>query len=426
MIFEKELTKSNEYTLKLNDNYIYSKYEPVKNARKLILEEVNHDSKAYLLIGLGLGYHLKSLVDIVQNKSIFVLLLDIQEVDLYKSTLVNEDAFKLPNVSLLQNIGQLEYIHVEELQVIIPNAWIKALQIDHPLFPVLEDIKIRQSSYLSSLKLLDYNFKKNIKNNNLFAVNLKGIFENYSACLISSGPSLDETISLLTKMKNKCFILCVGSALKALLKNEIIPDAIIITDPSKNVVDQIKDSSFTGTLFYLSTACHEMSEIHLGKKVILFQEGYKNSLIYSQINKQPLFETGGSVATTALSLLEFLGFENLYLFGQDLGFHSQQTHSQNSTSGISIAKNTSFRKIVSNDGGFINTTSNLHTYLRWFENKAKNTSLNIINTAYKGAKIEGIPYSPLEIIEEKYKNKNPNIFDNILNSKLTKEIDIKK
>lgn len=270
----------------------------------------------------------------------------------------------------------------------------------------------------SSSRLLEDNFIKNIKNDNYYLDKLKNKFTDRSACLIASGPSLNETISMLRLAKNKFFILCVGSSLKVLIKNEIMPDAIIITDPLSNVVSQIDELGFSGPLFYLSTANHEMSLLHDGIKIILFQEGYKLVTDFlGNVNRAKL-ETGGSVATTGISLIEFLGFRNLYLFGQDLGFHGDRTHTIQSTSGINVASNMNFRKVPSNNGGFINTTSNLSTYHRWIEKKSKVSSMKIYNTARLGAKIKNVPFIELSLLEKRIEDVPENYFDYIIKNTL--------
>lgn len=59
---------------------------------------------------------------------------------------------------------------------------------------------------------------------------------------------------------------------------------------------------------------------------------------FAEKHEQPLFSTGGSVATTTFSLIEWLGYEELYLFGQDLCFLAKQTHAENSISNREVGE----------------------------------------------------------------------------------------
>ena len=200
--------------------------------------------------------------------------------------------------------------------------------------------------------------------------------------------------------------------------HDVVPDAIIITDPSINVVKQIEDSRYKGHLFYLSTANNEMSKKHDGPKILLFQQGYFLAEQYVLKNESPLMETGGSVATTAISLIEYLGFKKLFLFGQDLGFKGKRTHSTTSTSGIEIAESFNFRKILSNNGEMINTTPNLSTYHRWIERKARNSKMTIYNTAKDGAKIENVPMIKQNVFVEYLQSLSDCQFKQVLENKL--------
>lgn len=416
MEFKVEVAKNGENSLLFNGKYIYSKYNPSKDAEKFIENEVDFDAKGYLLVGLGLGYHLESLLNLAPNKNILLLLLDIEEMNIFKKHSRDKQIICQKNVKLIKAGDKIQdYL---DYQVILPNVWLKAISENHPYFTILEDIKIRQMSYNSTAQLLKSNFLSNIQNRNLYVNGLKNTFENKSACLVSGGPSLNETVKWLQKAKNKTFILSVGSSLKTLLMHDVVPDAIIITDPSINVVKQIEDSRYKGLLFYLSTANNEMSQIHDGPKILLFQQGYFLAEQYVLKIESPLMETGGSVATTAISLIEYLGFKKLFLFGQDLGFKGKRTHSNTSTSGIEIAESFNFRKILSNNGEMINTTPNLSTYHRWIERKARKSKMKIFNTAKDGAKIENVPMIKQDIFVEYLQSLSDCQFKQVLENKL--------
>lgn len=390
MNFEIQLARNGEYTLKLNNKYVYSKYNPKSDAKKFIENEQDSKANGYLLVGLGIGYHLEALSSIHPHKKIYVIVLDESEIEIYSNYANNKHLLKSKNIEIIYYSKIKE--DISDYQVIIPNSWISAIGVKHKLFSQLEDIKIRQMSYKSMKELLEKNFKQNVLNNDISIKYLEKVFKNMSACLVAAGPSLDESIEVLKAAQRKCFVLCVGSALKVLLKQKIVPDAVIITDPEHQVVKQIEDTNYSGPLFYLATANHEMILHHQGNRIIIFQEGYLLSEESVVEFDSKLIETGGSVATTGLSLLEFMGFKTIYLFGQDLGFKGEFTHSQQSTSGIKVESNLKFRKILSNNNEYINTTSNLDTYHRWIAKKVKSTSVNIFSTSLNGAKIEGVQY----------------------------------
>lgn len=113
MKFEVELAKDGNPTLKINDKYIYSKYAPVKEAINYILKEFDENAAGYILVGLGLGYHLQQLSSMTQ-KEIILLPLDEQEYDVYlKHTEKNllDQVEKLRQTKRLKTIKYLFLMH---------------------------------------------------------------------------------------------------------------------------------------------------------------------------------------------------------------------------------------------------------------------------------------------------------------------------
>ncbi|RTQ94293.1 motility associated factor glycosyltransferase family protein [Lysinibacillus telephonicus] len=391
MRFEIGIARDGNQTLTVNGIHIYSKYKPRDHAEAFIEKELNFNAEGYLLLGLGLGYHLKAITNKVNNKKIYVMCVDKKEEIIYKKSDVFEEMLKFPNIYIVNHPKDIKINN--NYQIIIPNAWLQVLDYDNPIYNYLADIKIKQESYRRNKPLLDENFSKNLllndRNIKDYITEIK--IENKIACLVSSGPSLNETKSWIKEVRDKLYILCVGSALKVLLKEDIKPDAVVISDPKKSIVHQLEGTNFDGSLLYLSTANNLAISNYPHNKYILFQSGYKNAEELARLYNVPLVETGGSVATTGFSTLELLGFDTVILFGQDLGFIENHTHANYSTSGRTVSKNENLLKVKSNIGEEIYTTPNLHSYLMWFNNKIKNSSkIKVFNTALNGAKINNV------------------------------------
>lgn len=375
--------RNEEWTLQLDNHYIYSKYRPREDAWKWVESEFDSSKDSYLLIGLGLGYHLEKLAELAKGKPVFVLYFESEEINLFT---------KYNNVELnscVKLLQDLSTVNIDNgLQVLLPNVWIKALG-DHALIPYLEDIKINQVTYKKSAEIMKENF---LLNTALSDFHEYPSFSNKNAALVASGPSLNETVNWLKEVEDKIEIFVVGSALKVLLANNIQPSAVVIIDPKPNIINQLENIDYDGLLFYLSTANHQAILQHKGKRFILLQQGYEEAEKLARIKGLPLVETGGSVSTTTLSLLEILNFKNIFLFGLDLGFKGEHTHANLSTSGRKVQKEENLREVLSNSGDIIFTPSNLHTYLRWFNAKMERTILKVYNTSWNGAKINKVPY----------------------------------
>lgn len=384
--WEQLLAKDGNNTLKLNGKLLYSKYKPIEEARKWIDREIDLSADSYLIIGLGLGYHLKALSEIIDSKKIVVYYFNEDEYCRFKTENGKSKWYIKNNIFIVNSIEGLVDVN-SKVQVLITEAWLGALDREHPLYNILEIIKINQRSYNKFAPLMAENFKINTRDKK---------FENYPvrknniACLVSSGPSLDENVKWLKSKEKNIDIYVVGSALSTLLKKQITPYAAVITDAQKVTENQFTGLGYDGILYYLSTANYKIVMSHPGEKYLICQEGYSSSEKLAEQYQLPLLKTGGSVATVTFSLIEYLGYETIVLFGQDLAFFGNNTHAKSSSSNLEILNNNMvFREVESNDGRIINTMSNLLVYKYWFENKIKQTTMEVYNTSKKGAKIVG-------------------------------------
>lgn len=375
-----EEARNGQKILKLNDTHIYSQYNPLRAVETYMETEIRVDTTEYVLIGIGLGYHLDYLVERVPNSIIRYVFLDAEEERLY-SKYNTKQYIRLPNVQPLNNQSISNTAHI-----IVPQSYVRAVENgDQPvLHQFLQDIKIRQASYKKREKQLIENFEYNISYFQPLSIEYNNLKK--SAALVSAGPSLDDTASFLKSKAQELDIYCVGSALRVLLQHDIVPEAVVITDPLDGIVEQIP-LNYTGQLYFLSTANYRAVQQHKGEKQILFQEGFDLAEAFAKEYKQPLFSTGGSVATTTFSFIEWLGYKEVYLFGQDLGFSAKQIHAKNSTSNREVGEYQKLIEVVANDGSIIHTTPNLLTYKRWFDQAFKNSDMRIYNTAEKGAKL---------------------------------------
>lgn len=380
-----EKAKNGEPTLQLNGVFIYSKYRPKEDAFRWLNAEINSEAKSYVLIGLGLGYHLNALVSQCKNKTVTVYYFDKHEYELFLAH--NTDHWwNQGNVHIVHDLNQTEL--QDNVQILLPNAWIKGIGQRHPLFSILETIKINQLSLKRDSSKMEENFTCNM---NLDDEIIQVKKQRSIGCLVAAGPSLNDTIHWLKKYQYQVDIFVVGAVLKKMLGNGITPKAAVLSDANDETILQFQDSNFEGELYYLCTANSKTVAQHGSKRYILFQQGYQLAEEEAKKRNIPLIETGGSVGTTAFSLLEYLGYETIVLFGQDLGFAGNQTHAVDSTSGRDASNDIFLRNIEANDGSTIHTTSMFQVFWYWYNQKMDKTKVNVFNTAIKGAKIKNVP-----------------------------------
>lgn len=396
---------------------LYSKYNPRRDSE--IFAEENYDTNGvnYFVYGLGLGYHINELENLIKlnnenyhiyvfecNESIIKLAVEninlegiLKNKNITFIMMRNEEKFydKLRNVLSIKDIKIC--VHMPSLNI-VPDEFINIKYL-------LEEFMIKKNTIATFSNALEENFKVNIKN---FDVNIDTQFNKHTnkpLYLIAAGPSLDKNISELSKVKDKGIILSVGRAVRPLLEACIVPDYIIITDPSEYLYNmQLKGLDIDIPIIILSTCDKNAMLNYKGIKYIALQEGYHLAQDYAIENNHALVKTGGSVATTALDVAIRMGCDPIVFVGQDLAYTDEKTHSK-VTFSKDIIKTNSLRDVGDVDGNIVQTSKNLYTYLRWIQNRiTEEKDICFIDATEGGARIRGTKLMKLRDVVSKYNN----------------------
>lgn len=211
--------------------------------------------------------------------------------------------------------------------------------------------------------------------------------------IVGSGPSLDETIDFVKKNQENAVIFSCGTAIHRLFKEDIIPDFQIELERPKSRVKYFEDlpEKYRKQITLIAADVVPYELISLYKDAYLFPRA--DSITQYLLN--PLYYPIGispTVVNTALSIALFLGFENIYFVGVDMGYKSiEKKHARGTIYGSKIkeAKSSSYIKVEGN----IENTVYTDEILLWAKNnieeitKAFSKERNFINIS-RGAKIE--------------------------------------
>lgn len=226
--------------------------------------------------------------------------------------------------------------------------------------------------------------------------------KNIPAILVSAGPSLDKNIHLLKEVKGRAFIMVVDTALKAVLRQGIIPDMTITVDSHKPRV-LFEHEGFADVPMVVSLNSNpEVYNLHKGKRFYYSPESYLD-YIYNQYNKKiTLLESGGSVANDAFAFLRYIGFRKIILIGQDLAYPNKQGHSKEAYDGKEAERDFSDEKyflVKDINGDDVYTEYNMDAYRKWFQSQIdRYKELEVIDATEGGAYIEGTIIKPLRTV----------------------------
>lgn len=394
--------------------FFHSKYDPLNEADIWCHKTGDNikTDKEIIVVGLGAGYHIQRLAQLHPTQNIVVIEFNHSLYKWFK-----DSPFYLPTTHYKNiNIKQFNLLSDSEKERIFSSANITNLLIHkngldiipfeyEKIKQALEDLVMQQNSLRQQLGNLLANFKKNNTLNDASIGVLKNRYKGKPMILVSAGPSLDKQLPLLKKIRDErnYIIGAVGTAIKPLIKANIIPDFFAITDPKQTTYKQLTDINLPETpLFYISTACHETIRLHTGPRRIIYQDGYEDAEKQAMLKNEPTIQTGGSVATTLLDIMVYLGGEAVALIGQDLAYtdgrsHAEGTHAHKEKKGL--------KKVESYyRNSEVQTSNNLTLYRKWFERYAKkNQKLKLYNCTEGGAYIQNWQHISLFEFYTKYR-----------------------
>lgn len=384
---------------------LHSAYDPVREAKNLVASTPLEKAKVVILLGMGLGYHLREIIKKAPPGA-KVLVVE-KHPDLIRQA---EAKLKdLPRTRVFvataeEQIKQFVFSHREELSdrnvAIIEHP--PSLRLDPAFYGTM---RARVRDYISLLTIelntalaLNPSIHRNLLKNFPFALQdpgvavLKNVFQNKPAVVIAAGPSLAKNIDFLPQAKNRGVLICVGTALKALQKKGIEPDLVVTLDPTQANYRLFENTtSARAFLCYEPQAYPDILTMFPGKRFVFNSfsshlavwlrtlHGYKGEI-----------EPGGSVAIAAFEIACLIGADPIVFIGQDLAYTDGYTHARGTHYDGQKADLNSPHviKVPAIGGGTVFTSRPLHGFLVRFEELFKKHSDRLIIDATEGGAVK--------------------------------------
>lgn len=387
-----ELTNNGKYTFFINKNnkafYFHSNVNPDNEGAhfaKFYCEANHYD---YTVLGFGFGYHIRGMLNNDRRNRIRVI-----ETNLNTLTL----AFIWCDLRDILESNRIELKLCEEKKLV--DYITGQLVLHYPSVNALDSLEIKAklqdyftttNSMISHKNEIDCNFYYNIKRGDKPVNTILNIFKSKPVIYVAGGPSLEYNIDFLKHCytQKSHIILCASTSYRKLLNHGIIPDFVMIIDPKQRLLWHIKNTGDTGaSLIYLSTASEAAINEFAGKRYIAFQKGYEDAVNFAHKHDLEMFDTGGSVSTTAMDMLIKAGCTDITTIGLDLANTDGKRHAFDNP-GSEKSAHTLLVKSVA--GGMVTTTQILNSYRLWIEKRIKNcTDIKFTNMSH-GAVIEGM------------------------------------
>lgn len=307
---------------------LHSRYFPLKESDK-------YDSKpncAIIAVGAGGLYHLTS----VAKQSPIIAISVCHELTLQILEKISLDEL-FPN-------GNLKIITTEELLKEFPFFTCSSYQIIlHPILSVLfaeETNKIVRwiqnvfNPQFTNIKTMRTFGKKWLKNA-LFNLSNKQNFcteplhiENKAIAVCGAGPSLESSIPLLHKKREKLHIAAADTAFPILVKNKIIPDSVFSMDTSPYSTYHFVGISCESTRFFKDYTSSLKAENN--KVSLLFSDFPLLPLCGFSLDSLPRLDTSSGNIGTSIILFFNKYFAELPVIctGIDFGFDKKVSYSK--------------------------------------------------------------------------------------------------
>lgn len=415
-IYRLESARDGNLTIKkgIEGVYLHGTNRPLRDAELFAKEYMRDDYERYIVWGIGLGYHIRAMLDMEAPKIIVIepdinmiylalMNIDFPELEDGRLVIIHDGSYtKLAGYVGEEKINRL-IIHEPSLHAECQIAQkINAKNI-LGIIERLQQIFIRESSIRNTYPLMLSNFKSNIVNCTGYVDEITSDFRGKKVIIIAAGPSLDKNVhylsNLKTMSKNKrrdYVILAVGTVYRKLIKMDIRPDYVIVADANYRVFSQVRDvCNEQIPLLILSTACKKFARYYTGPRYLIAQNELDISEQYAKEHNYRTYDTGGSVTTTALSVAVKSGAKEVIFIGLDLAYTDGYAHATG-TSSRSVDTNGRIR-VKGVNGDEVYASNVFIIYRNWIENEIKkHPNIEFIDATEGGAKIAGTKIMSLE------------------------------
>lgn len=424
-------------TLKLDVNgktqYLHSKYDPEKEAERLIGQLVDVENSTHILfVGCGLGYHIQKFTE--QYPTMKFSIYEPNE-EVLVSYLSNRKLNELPlnNFDMIFT-GDDESLLEEQISVLLQSSNSRLYIYTLPVYEALygDQIKVIRKKALMSLKdkrsalVTNLSFQKRwtvnsiknfptvLKTPNILHDIDRSSFEGKPAIIVAAGPSLNEEFENLRYIKENrlAYIFSVGSAINALIEHGIYPDAACTYDPQDinvRVIQIIKDKKIKEIpLVFGSSVGFETLENYPGNMLhmITSQDTVSPQLLDTKQSIGIVLDAP-SIAVVTFQMLTQLRVNPIILVGQNLGFQDNKRYAfgieyesfENELSKEEQDKTLTIKDVYGND---IKTNDGFNAMRQQLEMHIEaNEHIEVINTTRGGAQIVGTSFKHLkELIRE--------------------------
>ncbi len=419
-----EEARNGSLTMRKDGILLHSGFHPEKEAEKLISREILESTRYCLFFGFGLGYHIEAF-----HRKFPQIPFGIIEPDpgLFKQALSCRDFTCLirsgkMNLMLGSDPSLIHLLLGNVKTLKIQTCLLRSIyQTSQEIYDALEraarDYIAKREINTNTHNRFNRLWISNITRNSPLLAKAPGIFHlkdrfsNVPALLLAAGPGLDSITGNLAELRKKMLLVCVDTALKALLTKGIEPDFTVLTDPQYWNTRHLDRCELKNSILISDVSSYPtVFRITKGQIFFCSTPFPLGQYLEERTEFKGKLKSGGSVATAAWDLLRFMGTTEIYCAGLDLSFPEKQTHYKGSTFEQRVHNFSHRYETLENHGwhalhsgspfkteNYLNqkvlTDQRMKIYISWFEQQMReNPEILTSNLSDKGVRIHGMPF----------------------------------
>lgn len=386
------------YTMALKENerrwYLHSNQNPLKEASQWAKRVYRLDQEQYLLVGWGMGYHVRELLRLYPEMDLIVVEPDLNL--LYLSLKYQDWQKELNRISLLcdPNWKQFHDLISEKRTLLLFRPELRHIQNQQVCEQLLRIAK-RQDSIDDFKNIFYQNARENIRNCNAYVDKIHNSIQGKKVIIVAGGPSLNRNVEQLKEKKSNMVIIAVGTVFKLLLEKGIPIDYVIVSDGQ--IYSQIQGvENRQIPILILSTADRRVSRYYQGPKYLVCQKGYKMASEYAEKHNYICYDSGGSVATLALDIGIRLHASEIAFVGLDLAYYGQQLHALGTDQ--EYFEGSGNMLVEGINGEMLTTNQSFLHFKEWMEKRIQeqDVTMPIIDATEGGARKSGFQQMTLQ------------------------------
>ncbi len=410
--------------------FLHDPEDPEKEAAEVLGLVPENASGACVLIGMGLGYIIHTLLE--HRRSIRHLAVFDLNMNAFKQALKVRDfttvlADKRLILSFDPDPDVAKILEPADKALLLEDAYrlrqVHAFQTDMDAYQELESSVFEFVSDRNIAGNTDHLFGMRFIKNRLSILpllqyhglleNLRNCFRGMPAILVAGGPSLDKNIHLIKNLTKKAVIIAVDSVLPVLQSHEIQPHFVTSIDPQRINFEKIADCIIDEQTSLIA-APHATPEVHQHFPVENIFWTFSAKPIEKWMNQMADGKTLTTGALTAahvnLTAAIMMGCDPIVFTGQDLAYSGYRDHAQGVVlNNPNAAKKELFEKkldavmVTGIDGEKVPSTRTFVSMKNHFEAViSANPGPRYINATEGGVHITGTEVLPLKTAMNTY------------------------